>query len=401
MRRPLVVASAVGGGSAALGAAGGALAATYFARRVLTPEHLLPDDVTIVSHDATSVTLAATPETVVPGRYGVWIDGGDGHLRVGEILEHDASARTVRRELLSVDRGELREGTGRWNQYFWWDRPSVSLGLPDVEVMVESEVGALPAWVVTPPGGATRDWAILVHGRGARKEETLRAVPVLRAAGWTSLVAAYRNDRDAPRAPDGRYQLGLSEWRDVDAAMAYALANGAERILLCGWSMGGAIVLQALDRSALAERVVGVVLDSAVLDWTAVLRHHGRLNHLPGPLVRVSQALMGSSSARHVLGVVEPLDLTRTDWVRRADELHVPMLVVHSDGDDFVPIGPAAALAERRPDIVRFERWQLARHCKEWNVDPDRWERVLREFVADVPAQVPAPASAGRARVGA
>ena len=46
-----------------------------------------------------------------------------------------------------------------------------------------------------------------------------------------------------------------------------------------------------------------------------------------------------------------------------------------------MPIGPAVALAGRRPDLVRFERWDTARHCREWNHDPERWERVLREFV--------------------
>jgi pimeloyl-ACP methyl ester carboxylesterase len=364
-------------------------AAAYFARKVLTPDELQPDDIAIVAHDDESVTFGITPETVVPGRYGVWLDGGAGHARVDEILGLDDHAGTVRRRLVAVDRGELRIGPARWNQYYVWDRPSVSQGLPDEDVVVESEVGALPGWVVRPEGGSTGDWAVLVHGRGARKEETLRAVPVLRAAGWTSLVAAYRNDRDAPRGPDGRYNLGLSEWRDVEAALAHAVSEGAERILLFGWSMGGAIVLQALDNSPYASRVVGVCLDSAVLDWHAVLAHHGRLNHLPGPLVRVSKALMGSGRARHLVGVREPLDLGRTDWVTRADELRVPMLVIHSDGDDFVPIGPAIALAERRLDLVRFERWQQARHCREWNVDPERWERVVTEFIGGLPQALP------------
>ncbi len=44
--------------------------------------------------------------------------------------------------------------------------------------------------------------------------------------------------------------------------MGYAVSHGARRILLCGWSMGGAIVLQALDRSPLSDYVVGVALDS-------------------------------------------------------------------------------------------------------------------------------------------
>jgi hypothetical protein len=364
-----------------LGAAGGSVAAAaYFARKVITPDELQPDDVEIVRHDAETVTFALTPDTVLPGRYGVWLDGGAGHARVGDIVGTDATS--VTRRLVAVDRGRIEVGTARWNQYYYWDRPSVSLGLPDEDVSILSDVGPLPGWLVRPgSGSAGSDWAVLVHGRGARREETLRAVPVLRDAGWTSLVTAYRNDRDAPRGPDGRYNLGLSEWRDVEAAMGHAVSHGARRILLLGWSMGGAIVLQALDRSSLSDYVVGVALDSPVIDWGVVLRHHGRLHKVPGPLVRVATDLMGSSRSRRLVGVREPIDVARTDWVARADELRHPMLLVASDGDGFVPIGPAVALAGRRPDLVRFERWETAGHCREWNQDPERWERVLREFV--------------------
>jgi hypothetical protein len=28
-----------------------------------------------------------------------------------------------------------------------------------------------------------------------------------------------------------------------------------------------------------------------------------------------------------------------------------------------------------------MERWTTARHTKEWNVDPQRWERSVTEFV--------------------
>lgn len=382
LTRPVLVAGAAGGGSVLGAAAGSVAAAAWFARRVLTPDELQPDDVMILSHGEETVTFATGPDPVVPGRYGVWLDGGAGHARVGDIVAQDAES--VTRTLIAVDRGELNAGPARWNQYYWWDRPSISLGLPDEDVSVVSDVGPLPGWVVRPVGGSTGDWAVLVHGRGARKEETLRAVPVLRDAGWTSLVTAYRNDRDAPRGPDGRYNLGLSEWRDVEAAMGHAISHGARRILLVGWSMGGAVVLQTIDRSPLADRVVGVCLDSAVVDWGDVLTHHGRLNHVPRPLVRVAKDLMGSQRTRRLVGVLEPIDVALTDWVTRADELTHPLLVIASDGDDFVPIGPAAALAEKRPDLVRFERWSIARHCREWNTDPERWETALRDFVVDI-----------------
>ncbi|WP_347351043.1 alpha/beta fold hydrolase [Intrasporangium sp.] len=380
--RPLL-AAAVAGAGALLGVAGGSVAAgAYFARRLLTPDDEQPDDVVVLAHRGRAVSLGVTPETVVPGRYGLWLDGGAGHARLGRILRLDEES--VTRELVALDRGRLRPGPARWNQYWYWDRPSVSMGIPDEDVVVLTELGAVPAWLVRPEParGATTTWAVLVHGRGARKEETLRAVPLLRAAGITALVVGYRNDRDAPRGPDGRYGLGLAEWRDVDAALRHAVRQGARRIVLFGWSMGGAIALQVLDNSILADRVCGVVLDSAVLDWTAVMRHHARLERIPEWVVAVASGLMGMPRAGGLVGVREPIDVGRTDWVRRSGELSRPMLVIHSEADDLVPIGPAVELARRRPDIVRLEQWQVAGHCREWNYDTERWERAVTQFLA-------------------
>ena len=58
------------------------------------------------------------------------------------------------------------------------------------------------------------------------------------------------------------------------------------------------------------------------------------------------------------------------------------MLVIHSVDDEFVPYGPSAELARLRPDIVTWRPWEQARHVREWNTDPARWERYVREFLA-------------------
>src|SRR4051795_4000048 len=95
--RPVLGAAAAGTGSL-LGAAGGSVAAAaYFARKVVTPDELQPDDVEILGHDDDSVTFRATPETRAEGRYGVWLDGGVGHARIGAILESDDT--TVTRQI--------------------------------------------------------------------------------------------------------------------------------------------------------------------------------------------------------------------------------------------------------------------------------------------------------------
>ncbi|WP_432503360.1 alpha/beta hydrolase [Kineococcus arenarius] len=379
-RRAVLGAAASGAVLAAGTAAAATAVATAFARAVVTPARHKPDDVEVLQVGPHRVVLGATADTVVPGRYGVWTDGGRGHLRVGRVLE--ATGERVTRELLGVDAGTPRPGAGRWNQYFFAGTPRGALGLAHEDVVVRSEVGELPCWRVPAPAAAQGGtWAVLVHGRGATREEALRALPPLHELGLTCLVPAYRNDADGPPSPARRYGLGDTEWHDVEAACRYALEHGARRLVLVGWSMGGAIALQLVARSPLARHVAAVVLDGPVLDWYDVLDHQARRHRLPVRLGRYGLGLLGHPLGRRLIGVDGPVDLRRMDWVGRAQELHLPVLLLHSDADDYVPSGPSARLAEARPDLVTFVRSGTARHTKEWNVDPAGWEDAVRRFL--------------------
>lgn len=366
------------GGAAVLGGLLSLGAATVFARRVLTPPDEMPTDLEVLAVDDDTVTLTRSVDTEVMGRYGLWDAERTGHIRMGQITA--MTRTTVTREVLGTDFGVVGPGPVRFNQYFYAEPPGEALGLPTEEVTIDAEIGALPAWSVPAPEPTDR-WAVLVHGRGALRLECVRAVRALHGAGLHVLIPAYRNDADAPRGVDGRYTLGLSEWRDIDAAIRYAVRHGARTVTLGGWSMGGAICLQGLAQSELAGRVDGVFLDCPVLDWGDVLRHHATMNNLPRPVTWMARGVMGSERLRWLAGVSEPLDVAQTDWVRRAEELTHPMLVMHSVADDFVPIGPARAVAEARPDLVTFEEWAVARHCRLWNTDAARWEAAVTEFV--------------------
>ncbi|MEZ0493669.1 alpha/beta hydrolase family protein [Kineococcus sp. TBRC 1896] len=372
--------------AAAATVTGAALTATAvtFARAVVTPRRHKPDDLDVLQVGPRRVVLSATADTVVPGRYGVWTDGGRGHFRVGDVLGADEDR--VTRELLAVDSGVPAPGAGRWNQYYFAGDPTAALGLAHEDVLVPSEVGALPCWSVPGPAeGASHTWAVLVHGRGATREEALRAVPVLHDLGLPCLVPAYRNDADAPEAEPGLYGLGDTEWRDVEAVARYALDRGARRLLLVGWSMGGAIVLQLVARSALAGHVAALVLDGPVVDWFDVLDHQARQAGVPVRLGRLGLQLLGHPVGRRLVGLAGPVDLRAMDWVRRAEELALPVLLLHSDADDYVPSGPSQRLAQARPDLITYVASSTARHTKEWNVDPQGWESAVREFLAPRP----------------
>ena len=386
--RPVAVLGAVVGAGTLLVAGFAAAVAALLARRIVSPDRgPRPDDVDVLGVGTGTVTLRATTETVAPGRYGFWLDGGAGHVRVGEVLDHDRYARTVTRSVVAVDSGRLDQGPARWNQYFYSGNPATALGLPYEELTLAGEVGDLPAWFVPAAteasGGAAQrqTWAIMVHGRGASREECLRAIPLLHRLGFPSLAVTYRNDPEAAASPSGRYHLGDAEWRDVEVAVLHAVEHGASDVVLVGWSMGGAIALQLLTRSWTADRIRAVVLDAPVLDWRDVIDHHARINRVPAVVGRLSQSVLEHGQARRLAALDRPLSLNRMDWVARADELTRPILILHSDDDEFVPSGPSRRLAQARPDLVTLVSSRDAGHTREWNVDPHAWDAAVARFL--------------------
>ena len=340
----IVTGSAIGAGALVAGAAITAgVIAVIFARTVITPPKVRDEDVVILAVDADTITLSATIDSMTPGQYSLWFDHESGHARVGEILSYTAD--TVTRQLLGVDFGDL-DSARRVRFSGWFYLSPADLGLDFEDVEVQTELGPAPAWYV-PAAKASTTWMIGVHGRAVRREETLRAVPVFRDKGYNSLLVSYRNDGDAPGTADNRYALGDTEWRDIEAALRYALDHGATRIVLMGWSMGGATVLQTVTRSPLAESVVGVVLESPVVDWNTALHYQGMAYKLPRVVRLGILALLGSRWSRLLTGQAAPIDLKRLDLVTRAQELTKPILVLHSDDDGFVPSTASRALAGR------------------------------------------------------
>jgi uncharacterized protein len=384
LRAKWAVGGAIGGGAlAGLLATGSSALALYFARRVITPvrQRVADQEVLAVLRDgdAMQVILAATPETTVDGVYGFFFDGGKGHARIGRIVSYAPADGTVLREVEAVYAGDFDTARrGWWSGALYPDPDAAGIAAEDVLIPVNG--GQAPAWLV-PAEGAAKTWAIMVHGRGATRQEALRAVGPARELGLTSLLVSYRNDGLAPSADDGRYGLGSTEWHDVEAAIDYALENGAEEIVLFGWSMGGAICLQTADLSRHRHLIRAMVLDAPVINWVNVLAHHAQLNRIPSLVGRYGQLMLGHPLGRRLTGLSAPVDLKAMDWVARAVEVRTPTLIIHSVDDEYVPFEPSALLAERNPDMVTFEAFSGARHTKEWNVDPEHWENLITAWL--------------------
>ncbi|MEJ1921144.1 alpha/beta hydrolase family protein [Microbacterium sp. KHB019] len=358
-------------------AAGAALLVFSIGRRVVTPKSRVADtEILAVDTGAQTIELRRTPDTELPGRYGLFTTGTYGYVKLGAVLSTDA--KSVRRKLLTkIEPGAQIDRAAGFSG--WYYSSPTELHLPWEPVLIGSPAGPCPAWFFP---AASSTWVIQVHGRGVTRAECLRAVPVFHAMGLPNLVVSYRNDGEAPRSRGGSYALGASEWRDVDAAIGYALRHGAVRVVLMGWSMGGAIALQTALSSGNRQAIAGLVLDSPVVDWRTVLKFQAHATGIVDPLPALAMNALSSPLTARLSGAEDAIPFDKLDMVARAQELTIPTLILHSDDDGFVPADASHALAAARPDLVTMPPFSVARHTKIWNYDQIGWTAAITEWMS-------------------
>jgi alpha-beta hydrolase superfamily lysophospholipase len=356
-----------------------AYSSVHMARRIVTPAARVPDT-RILSLDtaAQTITLSRTPDTQLPGRYGLFTNGTASYIKLGSVLSEDESS--VKRKLLTHIGADAQLSPEAHFSGWYYDHPD-ELHLPYTPELIGSVVGPCPAWLF--PAGDGDVWAIQVHGRGTTRAECLRAVPVFHGLGITSLVVSYRNDGEAPRSRAGTYSLGATEWRDVDAAVGFARRRGAKRIILMGWSMGGAIALQLSLNSAHRDAIAGLILESPVIDWRVVLEYQARAMRVPPAVSGLAIGALQTEWATPITRAGSAIPFDRLDVVSRARELRHPILILHSDDDGFVPSDASHDLVVARPDLVDLRVFEVARHTKLWNYDQERWSDSIRNWISE------------------
>ncbi|MGW2519587.1 alpha/beta hydrolase [Streptomyces sp. NPDC001617] len=358
----VTVALAAGAASVAAGrfASGAALKAP--------PGKPLPTEPRLTVHATAAGQIALTRDLAAlrPGTYG--LAGDASHAVVGPVLTAAAhSVDTVVRRLERVTHGTLEPGDKVWlTPNVHVGNPSTALGLDHADVDIPGELGSLPAWFVP---GVRPTWVITVHGLGATREHPMNVMEFLHRQRFPVLDLAYRGDLGAPRSPDGLNHLGESEWRDLDAAIRYAVRYGAERVVLHGWSTGATMALRAAAHSGVRDRVSGLILDSPVLDWPTTLRALAAARRTPGALlplaVRAAQGRTG-------------LDTGHTAETAR---LTVPTLILHGPDDTLAPWAHSRRLADAHPHLVALHTVRQAPHAAMWNADPKAYEEALRRFL--------------------
>ncbi len=370
-----VVAAAVAVGAVFVAAAG---IGFTIARRLTAPVGERTFDLTVLDvvrrGDQDAVVLDRTERTGAPGLYNLWLDNG-GWVKLRAVVDAD-DARVIREVESVTPAGALRAGQrASWSSIYY--RDPADAGLDAVDVTVETAVGPALAWLICPADRESDVWAIHIHGLGSPRAGTLRGVRAASDLGFTSLVVSYRNDGEGPTAGSGRSTLGATETDDVAAALRYAIARGARRIVLFGWSMGAAIALQLAADPEFAGTIDALVLESPVLDWSATIAANCSRVGLPSWFGALARPWLERPTLARLVGLPGVAALARFSWIERAHELSVTTVIIHGVDDTSSPIDVSERLAVRRPDLVRLATFP-ADHTMTWNSDPERWRNVVK-----------------------
>lgn len=303
-----------------------------------------------------------------PGIWGIENPAG-GYDRIGSVIEKHG--RTVVREFVPVQNAVRPGDRVRFDTFALAGDPFVAHGLAFEDVSVPGPLSTFPAWFV-PANGGDATWAILVHGKGADRREGLRIMPTLHAAGIPLLAITYRNDKDCARDPDGYYCYGRTEWEELDAAARFALDQGASRLMIVGFSMGGAITMSFMARSPLASRVVGLILDAPMLNFEETIAHGAAQMRVPRRFLSLSNRIV---TLRY------DVQWRELDYATETSHIAAPILLFHGDSDRIIPVGLSDTFAETVGGQVTYVRVPSAGHVRGWNIDPDAYEAAVRQFV--------------------
>lgn len=199
------------------------------------------------------------------------------------------------------------------------------IGLAFTDLTIPTEDGErLHGWWIPASGRPARGHVLFFHGNAGNVSHRLEHALALTAAGLDLLLVDYRGYGRSTGRPseDGLY-------RDARASLAALRAGGQTgpaRVVIMGESLGAAVALWL----ALQDPPAGLVLQSAFTS----LRDMARVHYPWAPA-----ALVGDG--------FPSLD--------RIPKLRVPVLVLHGDRDEIVPVAQGRALYAAAPEPRRLE----------------------------------------------
>lgn len=239
------------------------------------------------------------------------------------------------------------------------------IGLNFETVNVKSEDGiSLESWYI--PANNSKKGIVLVHGHGGSRNEGLRFVRALNAAGFNLLALNLRRHADRPAT------MGYYEKENVKSAVSFLLnEKHLDSIGLFGFSMGAATSILAMEDDT---RVKAGIFSSGYASAVDVMSEAANRDyHVPYfPVIPMTRNLI-NLRGKIKIETVRPEDKIGNISPR-------PILLFHCDKDHYVDVSHAERLfaAAKNPK----EKWIpiCNKHELIWNFHKEESEKRVVDF---------------------
>ncbi|MBQ3331066.1 MAG: alpha/beta hydrolase [Ruminococcus sp.] len=168
--------------------------------------------------------------------------------------------------------------------------------------------------------------------------------------------------------------FGIKERYDVVSWVKFAQKHFEKdkSIFLFGISMGGGTVLMASGQQ-LPSNVKGIVADCPFNSPKDIIKHVCRMiklnPELCWPAVWLSALIYGR------------LRINATTAAREVKKTRTPIVIIHGEGDDFVPMSMSKEVRDANPSMVEMHTIPRAGHGMSFFEDTDRYIGIVEEFI--------------------
>lgn len=214
--------------------------------------------------------------------------------------------------------------------------------------------------------------AICFHGyRGSAVRDFSMMGPFLMELGYNVILV---DQRAHWRSGSHTITFGIKERRDVLSWVNFAnerFGRGTP-IYLFGISLGGGTVLMASGQP-LPDNVRAICADCPFNCPKDIICHVSRKVGISPkwgwPIVWLAARTYGHFNIN---------ETTAADEVRRTKK---PILIIHGEGDNFVPMYMSEQVRDANPETVEYHSFPKAGHGLSYMYDTPRYKRIVEEFL--------------------
>lgn len=168
--------------------------------------------------------------------------------------------------------------------------------------------------------------------------------------------------------------FGIKERKDCLCWIQYTIERFGKDvpIILSGLSMGAATVLMVTDLN-LPENVKGIIADCPYSSPKEIIMKVAKQMHFP-PRLMLPFVWLGGFLFGH-------FNLFESTAIEAIKNCEIPILILHGDADELVPCEMSQSMLTSGAKDITLETFAGAGHGLSYIVIPDKYEKVVLEFI--------------------